>query len=111
MAKKGIAQPTQQRQYLDVERDGAVLTDYLVGGNILREGTDPKLKPDTEYPEWLWSMRTVRGAKPLEEIEPDSEEYWRYMKVKDRLRRKMTMKKNHKYKIFKARFTNEPNDI
>lgn len=26
------------------------------GCNILKEGEDPTMKPDEEYPEWLWTM-------------------------------------------------------
>jgi hypothetical protein len=26
------------------------------GCNILKEGEDPTMKPDEEYPDWLWTM-------------------------------------------------------
>ena len=31
-----------------------------MGVNILKNGSDPELKPDDEYPEWLWKL-----TKPL----------------------------------------------
>ena len=108
LAKKGIAQPTQQRKYLDVELDTKILTTRLVGGNILKEGEDPVLGEDNDYPDWLWTLKTDRTPLKLEDLEYNTDEYWRYMVVKDKLRRRMMQKKNHKYRIFKSRFTNEP---
>lgn len=29
------------------------------GLNILKTGSDPQLKPDTEYPDWLWKLADV----------------------------------------------------
>uniref|UniRef100_A0A0D9XY70 Large ribosomal subunit protein mL54 n=1 Tax=Leersia perrieri TaxID=77586 RepID=A0A0D9XY70_9ORYZ len=31
-------------------------TTTVFGANILKEGSDPKLQPDSEYPEWLWHL-------------------------------------------------------
>ncbi|XP_037439548.1 54S ribosomal protein L37, mitochondrial-like [Triticum dicoccoides] len=28
----------------------------VFGANILKEGSDPKIQPDSEYPGWLWHM-------------------------------------------------------
>eukprot|EP00884_Botryococcus_braunii_P000353 jgi/Botrbrau1/10318/Bobra.0120s0031.1 len=30
--------------------------DVATGVNILKGGTDPPLKPDEEYPDWLWEL-------------------------------------------------------
>lgn len=30
--------------------------DVLTGLNITKGGSDPPLKPDEEYPEWLWEL-------------------------------------------------------
>jgi large subunit ribosomal protein L54 len=30
----------------------------VCGSNLLKEGEDIKLKPDDEYPDWLWTLRT-----------------------------------------------------
>ncbi|XP_006663931.1 54S ribosomal protein L37, mitochondrial [Oryza brachyantha] len=32
----------------------------VFGANILKEGSDPKLQPDSEYPEWLWHLLDKR---------------------------------------------------
>lgn len=34
----------------------------VVGGNILKDGTDPKILPDSEYPDWLWGLLDKRPA-------------------------------------------------
>ncbi|KAL2529081.1 TMV resistance protein N-like [Forsythia ovata] len=28
----------------------------VVGGNILKDGLDPTILPDSEYPDWLWNL-------------------------------------------------------
>lgn len=28
----------------------------VFGANILKEGSDPKIQPDSEYPDWLWHL-------------------------------------------------------
>ncbi|KAF5191306.1 Mitochondrial ribosomal protein l37 [Thalictrum thalictroides] len=33
-----------------------------IGANILKDGTDPKLLADSEYPDWLWSLIDKRAA-------------------------------------------------
>lgn len=30
--------------------------EYATGCNIFQDGEDPKLKPDEEYPDWLWDL-------------------------------------------------------
>ncbi|KAG8051009.1 hypothetical protein GUJ93_ZPchr0009g828 [Zizania palustris] len=32
----------------------------VFGANILKEGSDPKIQPDSEYPEWLWCLLDKR---------------------------------------------------
>ena len=32
--------------------------DVITGLNIQKGGTDPPLKPNEEYPEWLWQLAT-----------------------------------------------------
>lgn len=34
----------------------------VVGGNILKDGTDPKLVADSEYPDWLWHLLDKKPA-------------------------------------------------
>lgn len=42
---------------LPVETDAKRLVTHLCGSNLLAEGgQDIELKPDNEYPEWLWNL-------------------------------------------------------
>ena len=74
---------------LEVETDVSKLTQFCCGANIYTTGTDPQLKPDSEYPEWLWSLRLERGAPDLSELDPDTYQYWRRL-------RKTTLRQNNK---------------
>ncbi|CAI5533864.1 unnamed protein product [Closterium sp. Naga37s-1] len=38
----------------------------VVGGNILKTGSDPPVLPDSEYPEWLWTL--LDRQAPLSEL-------------------------------------------
>ncbi|GBG84401.1 hypothetical protein CBR_g38683 [Chara braunii] len=29
---------------------------FTVGANIMKDGSDPPLKDDSEYPDWLWTL-------------------------------------------------------
>ncbi|KAL9327129.1 hypothetical protein ACSQ67_007774 [Phaseolus vulgaris] len=35
---------------------------FATGANILKEGTDPKILPDSDYPDWLWHLLDKRPA-------------------------------------------------
>ncbi|KAG7200055.1 hypothetical protein KM043_000504 [Ampulex compressa] len=80
--KQGI---TMEKKVLPVEKDVHKLLAYVCGSNICKDGEDVKLKPDSEYPEWLWSIRTEK--RRLEDLDPDTKEYWRFVR-KEALRRK-----------------------
>lgn len=54
---KGKAGVTTEKIYLPVEKDAKKLLTHLCGSNLLAEGgEDIKLKPDNEYPDWLWKL-------------------------------------------------------
>mmetsp|Transcript_42354 Transcript_42354/g.133645 ORF Transcript_42354/g.133645 Transcript_42354/m.133645 type:complete len:124 (-) Transcript_42354:31-402(-) len=36
------------------------------GANILKDGTDPPILPDSEYPDWLWTIH--QPNPPFEEL-------------------------------------------
>ncbi|XP_066245962.1 large ribosomal subunit protein mL54 [Euwallacea similis] len=84
--KVGKSGPTTEKKVLPVETDPNRLVTHCCGSNIYLTGEDIKLAPDSEYPEWLWSIRTG-PAPPLEELDPNSIEYWRRV-------RKMAIKQN-----------------
>ena len=62
----------------------------VVGANILKDGVDPKVLADNEYPEWLWQLLDKRP--PLSELQrrkPESlsyEELRRFVKLDNRAR-------------------------
>ncbi|CAH8531997.1 unnamed protein product [Dicrocoelium dendriticum] len=35
------------------------------------------LKPDSQYPEWLWNLRTDRKPPPLNQLDRNSYQFWR----------------------------------
>ena len=34
----------------------------VVGANTLKDGSDPKILPDSDYPDWLWRLLQIRPA-------------------------------------------------
>ncbi|KRT79010.1 hypothetical protein AMK59_7514, partial [Oryctes borbonicus] len=86
--KAGKAGPTMEKKILPVETDPQKLVNFVCGSNIYKEGQDVQIKPDEEYPEWLWTLRT--GKPPtLDELNPNSLEYWRKV-------RQLGMKRNNR---------------
>jgi len=67
-----------------------VKASTVVGGNILKEGADPKILPDSEYPDWLWHLLDKRPAlSELRRKEIDTlpyEDLKRYVKLDNRVR-------------------------
>ncbi|XP_004447556.1 large ribosomal subunit protein mL54 [Dasypus novemcinctus] len=63
----------------DVCTDPARLTTHAMGANIYKGRPDVALKPDAEYPEWLFEMN-LGPPKTLEELDPESREYWRLLR-------------------------------
>ena len=45
--------------------------DTATGLNLLKKGSDPPLKPDSEYPDWLWTL--VAPEKTLGELKRQGE--------------------------------------
>lgn len=43
-----------------------VKSTTVVGANILKDGSDPKILPDPEYPDWLWHL--IDKRLPLSEL-------------------------------------------
>lgn len=50
------------------------------GVNYFKEGSDPPLLPDSEYPEWLWD--TLQPKQPVDEESADfnNKTYWRRLR-------------------------------
>lgn len=56
--KMGKGGPVLEKCELPVETDAKKLIKFVCGSNILKEGQDVELKPDSEYPDWLWKLNT-----------------------------------------------------
>ena len=56
-------------QILDVETDPEKLVNYCCGANYNLEGEEVKLKPNEEYPDWLFTMDVKRPRPKSWEIE------------------------------------------
>lgn len=54
-----------------------------------------QLKPESEYPDWLWEIH-IGPKKKLEELDPNSKEYWRRV-------RKMSLNQNNRLEKTKRR--------
>ncbi|KAK1410292.1 hypothetical protein QVD17_36827 [Tagetes erecta] len=67
-----------------------VKSTTIVGANILKDGTDPKILADSEYPEWLWHLLDKKPAlselrrKNIETLQ--YEELKRFVKLDNRAR-------------------------
>ncbi|EEF50957.1 39S ribosomal protein L54, mitochondrial [Ricinus communis] len=59
---KGGAAADAQKETLSKE----VKSTTVVGANILKDGADPKILPDSDYPDWLWHLLDKR--LPLSEL-------------------------------------------
>ncbi|KAJ0964698.1 hypothetical protein J5N97_025836 [Dioscorea zingiberensis] len=62
----------------------------VFGANIIKDGADPKILPDTEYPDWLWHLLDKRP--PLSELRRKNidslpfEDLKRFVKLDNRAR-------------------------
>ncbi|XP_047633479.1 39S ribosomal protein L54, mitochondrial [Phacochoerus africanus] len=79
----------------EVCTDPIRLTTHAMGVNIYKEGQDVVLKPDSEYPKWLFEMN-VGPPKKLEELDPETREYWRLLR-KHNIWRHNRLSKNRKF--------------
>ncbi|XP_077463480.1 large ribosomal subunit protein mL54 [Stigmatopora argus] len=79
----------------EVCKDPVRLTSYAVGANIFKQGEDPKLKPDEEYPEWLYNLN-LDGPYKLHELEEESLEYWKRLR-KENIWRHNKLQKGKKF--------------
>ena len=56
-AKKLLAEGIKSTSQIPVETDAKILVSQVCGTNLLSEGGENiKIKPDSEYPEWLWKF-------------------------------------------------------
>ncbi|CAH8575325.1 unnamed protein product [Schistosoma guineensis] len=89
---KGIAAVAKIRE-INVETDPEKIVNCCCINYRIGEQPIP-LKPDkygffiinprSEYPDWLWKLRTDRGSPPLEEVDKNSYYYWRRIRKMNR---------------------------
>ncbi|CAH8554809.1 unnamed protein product [Schistosoma mattheei] len=79
---KGIAAVAKIRE-INVETDPEKIVNCCCINYRIGEQPIP-LKPDNEYPDWLWKLRTDRGSPPLEEVDKNSYYYWRRIRKMNR---------------------------
>ncbi len=81
---------------LPVETDAVKLATNCCGLNIYKTGgEDVRLKPDLEYPEWLFKLKLDGKGPDPEEMDKNTMQYW------SRKRRIALREKN---KLMKNRF-------
>ncbi|KAF6775001.1 hypothetical protein AHF37_06069 [Paragonimus kellicotti] len=72
---KGVAAVTKSKE-LPVETDTNKLVNFCCVNYKIGENPIP-LRPDSEYPQWLWSLRTDRRPPPLDELDRNTYYFWR----------------------------------
>ena len=93
--KAGGKGGAMQKAVLDVETDAHKLVSQVCGLNYKLEGDPVMIKPDSEYPDWIWTIDVNRPLPPLEEQDPNTKAYWLQVK------RDMTRQKNKLMKLRK----------
>ena len=57
LAKKAAA--AKGRPQPEGSGSSADLSQVVTGLNILRDGSDPVIQPDSEYPDWVWTLYAI----------------------------------------------------
>ncbi|XP_051684977.2 large ribosomal subunit protein mL54 [Oryctolagus cuniculus] len=100
-AKKPVTKAGKGGAAGEALRDPEVCTDperlctHAMGVNIYKEGADVALRPDAEYPAWLFEMH-LGAPWRLEELDPETRAYWRLLRKQNiwrhnRLSRRKTL--------------------
>ena len=77
---------------MDVETDPEKLVNYVCGSNYKLEGEDVKIKPDSEYPDWLFTMDVKRPRPKSWEMEDKNTiEYWETVNLEGHKKRNRLM--------------------
>lgn len=60
--KAATAKPaTAEEESVDSAKTSS--TTHCTGANYFKEGEDPVLKPDEEYPKWLWGLLDMKEGE------------------------------------------------
>ena len=88
-------------QIFDVETDTNKLLSHCCGLNYRTEGdwSEPvELKPDTEYPDWLWKMNIKRPRPTSDELDYGTLEYFKTLEKEAEVRFRSQMKFEKRYR-------------
>ncbi|XP_071965198.1 large ribosomal subunit protein mL54-like [Antedon mediterranea] len=86
-AGKAASKASEPEPEIFEAKDPEDLVKYCVGLNYFKEGPEIELKPDSEYPDWLWNLH-IGPPQKLDDMDPNTRQYWRKL-------RKMHMKRNN----------------
>ncbi len=74
--KAGAVKVASKTGAVKLATDPESLAKLCVGAEVYKEKSDPEiLADDSQYPEWLWSLRK-EGPPSLEELDPKDMAYW-----------------------------------
>ena len=84
------------RTFLRCMSDSVATPTTCPGANYFKEGSDPVLKPDNDYPDWLWTLGGPK--KDLKDMSPevDGKAYYKRLR-KQTLRNNNTIRKQKKF--------------
>lgn len=79
-----------------METDPEKLTKFCCGANIYKEGSDPELKTDDEYPEWLWNLDLEPHKRTIDDLDKDTFRYWKKLRKQHIIRQNAKDKRRYK---------------
>lgn len=79
-------QSTGKRRFRrPVTEDVHHIITHVAGSNIYKTGEDIKIKDDSEYPDWIWTMR-LEGHPNLDDLDPNEHQYWEQLDFMSHIR-------------------------
>ncbi len=100
-AKKAKGGAVTRVKVFDVETDVKKLVTHCCGLNYRvdeagKSGEDVKLKPDSEYPDWLWQFDTTMPRPESKDMEYGTMEYFLKRREEHQQRRRRVAKMRRK---------------
>lgn len=91
---------TKLKKMQEVETDTSRLVSHCCGLDYSVEGgKDPELGPDSDYPEWLFSMNVRRPKPTSDELEPGTMEHYLAMREEHAIRQRKIKKLKRELKL------------